>query len=147
VALGEFVFWPHVQHDGAIHLHALQQLLQRHGLQPLALAQAVGDHGAHFCMAIVQVAVQGGDDAGDGAGTQPVQHMLSFPPREHHAGALEVLQVLRGVGHGQAAQFGQPLHGLLPLYHMVQQGQAVGVPQGAGQFGQVREGLMGHRAA
>jgi hypothetical protein len=44
--------------------------------------------------------------------------------------------VLGGIGHRQAAQFGQALDRTLALGDVLQQGQAVRVAQGAGDLGQ-----------
>lgn len=106
---------------------------------------AVGDDLAHFGVLMLGAGAQGGQQRGDGAVAQPVQHALAVAARLHQAGAAQVLQMLGRIGDAQSGQFGQPLHGALALGHVFQQDQPVGMAQGLGDLGQRLETLGGRR--
>jgi hypothetical protein len=73
---------------------------------------------------LLRIHVQRSQQLHDGAATQAVQHALAVAPGLHETGAPQLLQMLGGVGHGQARQLDQLLHRMFAVRDLAEQAQA-----------------------
>ncbi|MNN36817.1 hypothetical protein D3C81_1507260 [compost metagenome] len=118
VAGGKLLRGPHVEHGDAGFAHALEQLVARDRFHVVAAAQRL-----QFAALVLRVYVQRGQQLHDGAAAEPVQHALAVAPRLHETGAPQLLQMLGGIGHGQARQLHQLLHRIFAMRDLLEQAQ------------------------
>ncbi len=134
VAQIEFLTRPHIQQHHAAAL--FQQLLDSQAFQSIAALQAVVDHAVHLAALVVGIVAERGQQVAQRTLTTAVEDALAIASGLNQAGTAQLLQMLGGIGYRQPGQFGQALHGALALGDVLQQGQAMGMAERAGDLGQ-----------
>lgn len=124
-----------------MHLH--QQLLDGDALQAVTSRKTVEGDLAYLGMLERQEAPQCFQQRCHRPGPQAVQHTFAIATRLHDARALELLQMLRGIGDRHAGQLRQLFDRAFFLGNVFKQRQTMGMAQGPGDVCQGGEVIGG----
>jgi hypothetical protein len=131
VSDSELVRRAHIQHRHQPLTRTLKQFLSGYRLEFIAR----GEIAAHDPIDLGTVSFghvpKHRQQGKNGIVGETVEHELAVPPRRDKPRPPKVLQVLRGVGDGQANPLRQRLDAPLALGQMLQDLKTMGVPEGA----------------
>ncbi|MCY1538513.1 hypothetical protein D9M68_740590 [compost metagenome] len=135
MAQREFLRGTHIQQHDASAIEQAEQFVDGHAVQAIPLMNAVGDDFLDLGALVLGIAAQRRQQLSDRPRAQPVQHALAVAPRLHETCSAQVLQMLGRIGHRQSGQLGQALDRTFALGDVLEQYQAMRMPQGLGDFG------------
>ncbi|CCJ07270.1 Hypothetical protein BN69_1819 [Methylocystis sp. SC2] len=107
----KLVFRPHVQHRVRPVADSLEQLVARYGLQPFSVIEIAAHDAFDFRDFAFRQPTERRQKIERGFIGKPIVDEFAVASRAHQAGAAHVLEMLRGVGDGEAGchfLFGPP---------------------------------------
>ena len=130
VAEGELILRADVEHGDDSVPQPAHQLGPRDRLERVAICKVAAHDPLDLGRLCLGDAPQRRDEIQHGIVGQPIEDELAVTPRRDQPAAPHVLQVLRGVGHGQLQPVGQHLDAALALRQLLQKLKAMGMSRG-----------------
>jgi len=133
---------PDIDHHYFSRTHAFHQRVAIYRMEIPAVMQESGANLLQLREPILTQDPQDTEEVTDQSVRDRIHHETPMLSRQHQAGSVEDLQVLRSVGNTHAGFFGQNFYRALGLAEQVEQLQALGARESFADAGQLAVGVV-----
>ena len=139
---GELVFRPDVEDGRSPAAQAIDQLIARYRLEPVASPEIARHHARDFSAVALADAAEGGEQTHHLVTTEPIVDAFAVASALHKRSAAQKLQMPRCVGEGEARAGRQILDAALALPEMFEQFEPMRMGKRVSDLGETCKNLL-----